>query len=71
MLHGNDLVFGHEIRGRQVMVSELDGIGDDDGPGFFVENVVAVVVVKHWSNVESIMAAIIPGAMGHVFVVDE
>ena len=53
------------------MVPELDGIGDGNGLGFFVEDSVAAVVVKCRSNIEPLMAAIIPRATGHGFVVDE
>ncbi len=53
------------------MVPEFDGIGDGNGSGFFVEDSVAAVVVECWSNIEPIMAAIIPRATGRGFVVDE
>ena len=53
------------------MVPEFDGIGDDKGSRFFVEDSVALVVVECWSNIETIEAAIIPGAMDCGFVVDE
>ena len=53
------------------MVPELDGIGDGNGLGFFVEDSVAAVVVECWSNIEPLMAVIIPRAMGCGLVVDE
>ena len=53
------------------MVPELDGIGDGNGLGFFVEGSVVAVVMECWSNIETIVAAMIPGAVDHGFVMDE
>ncbi len=53
------------------MVPEFDSIGDDNGSRFFVEDSVALVVVQCWSNIETIVSTIIPGATGCCFVVDE
>ncbi len=53
------------------MVPEFDGISDSNGLGFFVEDSVATVVVECWSNIEALVASIIPGATCRGFVVDE
>ncbi len=53
------------------MVPEFDGISDSDGSGFFVEDSVTTVVVECWSNIETIVASIIPGVTCRGFVVGE
>ena len=53
------------------MVSELDGICDGNSARFFVEDAVAAIVVKCWTNIEPFMAAIIPGATRSGFAMNE
>ena len=53
------------------MVSELDGIRDGNSARFFVEDAVAAIVVKCWTNIEPLMAAIIPGAPRSGFAMNE
>ena len=53
------------------MVSEFDGICDGHSTRLFVEDAVAAIVVKCWSNVEPFMTAIIPRALCSCFAVDK
>ena len=49
-----------ECWARWVVVSEVDGVADDDRSCFLGEHLVALVVFRGWTNIEILLAVVVP-----------
>jgi hypothetical protein len=54
-----------------VVVMEVNCVGDAEGLGFGIDDMMAVVMLKGDPNVESVRTAEVPGAAGGWLVVDD
>ncbi len=55
----------------EVVVTEVNCIGDVEGLGFGIDDVMAAVMLERDANIESVRAAEVPGAAGGWLVVDD
>jgi hypothetical protein len=55
----------------EVVMAEVDCVGDAEGLGFGIDNAMAAVMLKGGANVESVEATEVPGAAGGWLVVDD
>ncbi len=60
-----------DSRDGEVVVTEVDCVGDVEGLGFRINDLMALVMLKGDAKVESIRAAEVPGAAGGWLVVDD
>ncbi len=55
----------------EVVVTEVNCVGDAEGLGFGINDMMAAVMLEGDTNIESVRAAEVPGAMGGWLVVDD
>jgi hypothetical protein len=60
-----------DSRYGEVVVTEVNCVGDVEGLGFGIDDVMAAVILKEDTNVESVRATEVPGAVGGWLVVDD
>jgi hypothetical protein len=58
-------------RDGEVVVMEVDCVGDAEGLGFGIDDAMAAVMLEGDANIESVGAAEVPGAAGGWLVVDD
>jgi hypothetical protein len=55
----------------EVVVTEFDCVGDVEGLGFGIDDMMAAVMLEGEANIESVRATEVPGATGGRLVVDD
>jgi hypothetical protein len=58
-------------RDGEVVMTEVDSVGDMEGLGFGINDVMAVVILQEDANVESVRAAEVPGAASGWLIVGD
>jgi hypothetical protein len=67
----DDCVGWCDSRDGEVVVKEVDCVGDVEGLGFGIDDPMAAVMLEGDTNVESFRATEVPGAAGGWLVVDD
>ncbi len=55
----------------EVVMTEVNSVGDAEGLGFGIDDVMAVVMLKGDANIESVRAAEVPGAASGCLIVGD
>ncbi len=55
----------------EVVMTKVNSVGDAEGLGFGINDVMAVVMLKGDANIESVRAAEVPGAASGCLIVDD
>jgi hypothetical protein len=58
-------------RDGELMMTEVNHVGDAEGLGFGIDDVMAAVMLKRDANIESLRAAEVPGAAGGQLIVGD